>query len=87
MVAELSRALGAPVGALACTPPAGTRDLPLLPGGSVVVAPGGGAVPTAAEPPVPVEASVAELTELDAAAAAALLCRLRAEALRLEVWP
>lgn len=86
-VAELGQALGAPVGTLACAPPAGTRELALLPGGSMVVLSGGGAVPTADGSPAPAEASLAELAELDAAAAAALLRRLRAEALRLEVWP
>jgi hypothetical protein len=88
MVAEVSNAVGGSVGALACRPVAGARELPLLPGGSLIVAPDGRAVP-AAEGLLDseFETSLAALGELDAESAAALLRRVRADVQRLVVWP
>lgn len=88
MVAELGNAVGVPAGPLVCRPAAGARELPFLPGGSLVVAPDGSAVP-AAEGLLGAgfETSLAALAELDAESAAALLRGMRADVQRLVVWP
>lgn len=89
MVSELGNAVGAPVGTLAFRPVAGARELPLLPGGSLLVASGNGAVPAATARLLDSEheTSLATLAELDAESAAALLRGARIEIQRLVVWP
>lgn len=88
MIGEVGPAVGATVGSLAFQPAASARELPLLPGGSLLVAAGDSALPAPAGLLGPeFEASLAELAELDAASAAALLQGLRSEVWQVVVWP
>ena len=67
---------------------AGARELALLPGASFLVAADDGAVPAPAERlDAELGTSLADLAELDAEDAAALLRGVRSEVRELVVWP